>query len=317
LIEKFGSITGVLLSGNFVYRLRVANKLSGMIPYLAAFGLPAVCLAGLYCGRIGQIKLLALLPLVAVIVEDIGAAGRAQMLFAGILFFSAYFLARAASDGEKSFHLIGRGKRLLQFVLVLAILLTAAEFVRSYRLTHERFYGMSTELSKLERQTFIITPSIYLYLSSHPGVFNAYLQSDSEHPFPGSNTFAPLFRILSRFGIGEYVPYFQKFYNIPINTNTGTYLRELHADFGLAGILLAPYALGFLCTLVWFRIKRRPRLFSLAFLSHLYVIVGFSFWYQVTRVGHWFVSLLVALVVCGFIDLRCATAATPNENKST
>jgi oligosaccharide repeat unit polymerase len=304
LIKKFGSIAGVLVSGNLIYRLTVAGKLPGQIPYFDCFGLAAACLAGIYSARAGKIKLLTLLPLAIIILADIGQGGRAKIVIAGILFLSAYFLARLTPARVKTFQAISNGRQLLTLGLVLVILFAAAEFVRSYRGAFEGFYGTSKELSKFERSVFI-TPSMYLYLSSHPGVFSAYWKAGGEHPFPGSYTFAPLFRILSRFGIADYIPHFQKHYNIPITTNTGTYLRELHADFGIAGILVIPYLLGFFCTILWLKIRRQPRLVSIALLTHIYVIVAFSYFYQVTRLGQWAVSLIASLIVSYFIDRRC------------
>lgn len=303
LIDRFGSIIGVLLSGDVIYRLRVRGELAGTIPYLPSFALAAVYLAGLYSAHTGRIKLLVLLPLSIIIMDDIAQAGRAKMLIGGILFLSAYLLATPGPARVKSVPIIGKWKRLLTLGLVLALLVAAAEFVRSYRGVGERFYGMSKELSKIERNSFI-TPSVYLYLSSHPGVFNAYWKADDEHVFPGSNTFAPLFRILARLGLADSAPHFTRFYNIPIQSNTGTYLRELHADFGVGGILVVPYALGFFCTILWFQSRRQTRAASIAWLAHLYVIVAFSYLYQVTRVGEWSVSLMASLFASYFIDRR-------------
>jgi len=302
LIDMFGDIPGVLFSGYKIYRLRIDGKLPGVIPYFNSFALAAIYLGGVYSARAGKFKLITLLPWFVVILDDIAQAGRAKMLVGAILFGSAYFLARLALP-EKRTMWTRKTKQFLTAGFLLAALLFVADFVRSYRGTEERFYGASKELRQFEG-TAILTPSIYLYLSSHPGIFNAYWKAGGEHPFPGSNTFAPVFRILARLGIAETVPHFSKFYNMPIQSNTGTYLRELHADFGIAGILVMPYVIGFICTVLWFRIKRRPRLVSTALLTHLYVIVAFSYLYQVTRVGEWTVSLIVSLVVSYFVD-RC------------
>ncbi len=320
LMKRFGGVMGVLLNGARIYHLTVAGKIGGKIAYIDSFGLTAVCLAGIYSAKSGRVKLLVLLPLVTIILSDMAHGGRAKVILAGILFFSAYSFTRLLPGSAKALQAANRGRRLLATALVLAVMLTAIDFIRSYRGAMERFYGTSKELSKLENNAFL-TPSIYLYLSSHVGVFNAYWKAGGEQAFPGSNSFAPVFRVLSRLELIDYVPYFTKFYNIPISTNTGTYLREIHTDFGIAGILIAPYVLGFLCTLVWFRIKRYATFTSVALLAHLYVIVAFSYFYQVTRLGQWAVSLIVALLLCSFIDhrdyLRAAMASIqPRERRS-
>lgn len=303
LIKKFGSFTGVLLSGYRVYRSRIDDQIPGVIPYFDSFALAALFFAGLYCARIGRIKLWVMFPMLIVVAEDVAQAGRGKMLVAIILFFSSYFLARMIYEQSKARALFGsKMKRALTLGLVVAIFLVAAEFIRAYRGSNENFYGVSSSLNKFADVPFL-TPSVYLYLSSHPGVFNAYWKAGGEiAPFPGSYTFAPIFRILARFDLADEVPFFQKFYNTPIYTNTGTYLRELHSDFGVAGILVAPYVLGFICTWLWLRIKQRFSLIAFTWLVHLYMIVGFTYLYQATRVGHWAVSLVVSLAVSGFIN---------------
>lgn len=304
LIDMFGDIPSVLLNGYRIYRLRIDGKLPGVIPYLNSFALAAVCLGGIYSARVGKIKFITLLPLFIIVLDDIAQAGRAKMLMSAILLSSAYFLAKLAPARGETFSMSKMMKKTLAAALLVGVLLVTADFVRSYRGSEERFYGTSKELRQFEG-TAILTPSIYLYLSSHPGVFNAYWQADSEHPFPGSNTFAPIFRILARLNLAESVPHFSKFYNMPIYSNTGTYLRELHADFGIAGILIAPYLIGFLCSLVWFRVKQSAKLTATALLAHLYLIVAFSYLYQITRVGEWTVSLLVSLAGGYFIERYC------------
>jgi oligosaccharide repeat unit polymerase len=304
LLKMFGSIVGILANGYKIYRLRIENQIPGLVPYFDSLALTAAYLAGLYTARTRKIKLLALFPLIVIVLADIAFLGRARMFIAGILFASAYFLAGIKSEPQKQFQSIGKGRRLLMLGLVLTMFLAAAEYVRTFRGAFEGFYGTTKELRQFERSAFL-TPSLYLYLSSHPGVFNAYWKAGGEHPFPGSNTFAPVFRILARLGLADNVSYYTKFYNIPISTNTGTYLRELHADFGIAGILAMPYVLGFLCTALWLRIRNQYRLTTIAWLTHLYVIIAFSYFYQATRLGYWAVSLITALAVSSFIDHQC------------
>jgi oligosaccharide repeat unit polymerase len=308
LISRFGSVAMVIVRGNLIYRMRVSDELPGMIPYVDSFALAAVFLAGVYSARSGRIRPIALLPLLVIIVGDIALVGRAKMLNGIVLFLSAYFLGRLAPGSARVPVPVARWKRVVGLVLVLALFLAAAEFVRGFRGTFERFYGASRRLTKLERN-FIITPSLYMYISSHPAVLNAYWKAGGEHPYPGSNTFAPVFRMLARFGLADDVPDYQKFYPIPFPSNTATYLRELHADFGLAGVLVGPYLLGLLCTVFWFKAKRQPKLTTLAWLGHLYVVVAFSYLYQATRAGYWVISLGLSLLAGMVIHQWCHHAS--------
>jgi oligosaccharide repeat unit polymerase len=315
LLNKFGSVAQILLNGSLVYSLRVSEELPGMVPYLASFALAAVYVAGIYSARAGKLKLLALLPLTIVVLEDVALMGRANMVNGGILFLSAYSLGRFPAGQRRASQPTGRFMRFMTAGLVLAFFLLAAEFVRSSRSAVEKFYGASTQLSKLERSAFV-TPSIYLYLSSHPGTFNAYWKTGGEHLFPGSNTFAPVFRVLSRFGLADRAPDYTKFYRIPIPSNTGTYLRELHADFGIAGILAAPFVLAFICTLLWLKTKHQRRLVNIAWLAHLYVVVCFSYVTQITRAGGWVISLITCLLISAFVD-RQSRANIATEKHAT
>ncbi|MCL4706837.1 oligosaccharide repeat unit polymerase [bacterium] len=301
LINMFGSIPGVLVNGYTIYRMRIAGETPGAIPYLSSFALAAILICGLYCARAGKIKFIVLIPLLIIILDDVSMAGRAKMSLGVALFISGYFLARPQARTDQSFRTSDKLRWMLTFSLIFSLLLVAAEFVRSYRGAYERFYGASQKLSKLEQNAFL-TPSIYLYLSSHVGVFNAYWKAGGERYFPGSNTLAPVFRILAKLRVGDPVPHFTKFYNTPVSSNTGTYLRELHADFGVAGIMIAPFVLGWACTLLWSKVRTRSGLATIALLAHFYVIVVFSFLYQITRVGEWFVSLAVSLFVSGLIS---------------
>lgn len=304
LISRFGSVAMVIVRGNLIYRMRVSDELPGMIPYVDSSALAAAFLAGVYSARSGRIRPIALLPLLVIIVGDIALVGRAKMLNAIVLFLSAYFVGRLGS-GTMGLRLpVARWKRVVGLLLVVALFLAAAEFVRGFRGTFERFRGASRRLSKLERN-ILITPSLYMYISSHPAVLNAYWKAGGEHPFPGSNTFAPVFRILARFGLADDVPDYQKFYPIPFPSNTATYLRELHADFGLTGVLVGPYLLGLLCTVLWFKVRRQPKTTTLAWLAHLYVVVAFSYLYQATRAGYWVISLGLSLLVGAVIDRLC------------
>jgi hypothetical protein len=87
----------------------------------------------------------------------------------------------------------------------------------------------------------------------------------------------------------------------PFYVNTYTYLRELYADFGLAGCLLAPAGLGFTAT-VLFQVARRQTRFAAA--------SGFMSWFvalsvrsnQLRYLGSWwlfFLALGVGIYSCG------------------
>ncbi len=308
-VRKYGSISNVILLGNLVYSERVSEGLPGTVPYLDAFAMVGAILGGVYTGLSKRFKLATIIPLLALICIDVLNMGRLKILFGGVLFFGAYGIAR--QSGASS--ITGRGggliRRLAPVVVVIALVVGGAEFVRSVRGAIESLPAATTTLQKM-RGSSIITPSIYLYLSVDHGVLNQYLRRDEEHTPWGSNTFAPVYRVLGKFGFDTNVPVYQRFYFTPVGSNTGTYLRELHADFGLAGVFLAPYLLGCAITALWYRVVRSGSYSDIVLFVHVLLAVMLSFFIVVTRAGDWWISLFLGLVIAHWFDRRRRPHAT-------
>jgi hypothetical protein len=140
-------------------------------------------------------------------------------------------------------------------------------------------------------------------------VFNQYLKKDEEHHIFGANTFAPFYRVLSSLGYETEVSHYEKFYSTPVSANSGSYLREIHGDFGSAGIFIVPFLFGLLCSLLWRRIRAGGGLIPLVVFAHLIVIVDLSSMIMGTRLGYWLVSLLTSVAVAWYLDLRSRRAA--------
>lgn len=311
LIKTFGSITNVLIFGNLVYSMRTAGVIQGGIPYLGALALAGTCFAGIYTALIRRFSLIAIFPILVIVISSVASMGRAAILIALILFLSGYFFTKYGSGDKlqknKKFNL----RQSLSFVVILVIVLIGMEIVRSHRGTFESLPGATQLLNKLSGSSFI-TPSIYLYLTVDYGVLNQYLKRDEEKVPLGTHTFAPIWRFLSKFGFDTYVPEYQKSYFTPVGSNTATYLREVHADFGLLGIYLYPYILGLLTSFFWYRSRKGVLLVTIVVLSHLYVIIGMSFVVNATRLGYWMVSFLSSLVVAVFLNSKFKTPI-PNQ----
>ena len=188
-----------------------------------------------------------------------------------------------------------RKTALISIILLLALVIAAASIVRTSRGIKENFRGASQELRQLE-ENMILTPSVYFYLSSDLGVLNQYLFYDNENAKFGENTFRGVYYLLSKLKIVEEPEFFQKGYFIPMWSNTGTYLREIHADFGISGVIIVPFLLGLLCSWLWFKFIQQKSLFSLVILVYLYIVLAFSFLVVVTRLNQWFLSQALILL---------------------
>lgn len=302
LINKFGSIPVALFNANLVRKLNISGEVKGVIPYISNFGIVAVFFAGIYTAYKGKFSLYAILPFLAVILESLAIAGRVNILFAFMEFSFTFFLFRQLlkHDSLKRYK-FSRKNVIIAFTTMIIILVTIMSFVRISRVTQENYEGASKELRQLQGNLFI-TPSIYLYLSSCVGVLNAYLKSDGEKTKFGENTFILFHYILSDLDLRERPPDLQKGYQIPIWTNTGTYIRELDADFGITGVFLVPYLLGLLSTLFWFKFFKHHQMISLALLVFIYLIIGFSFLMMITRLGMWSFSIVILLFMIPIVE---------------
>lgn len=298
LIRQFGSIPAVFLNAQVIYRLNISGKLSGTTPYIYLVGYVAVFLAGIYTAYKGKFTLLAFIPIFSLILRDLAGSGRAGMLFALMEFIFTIILFRYLLNKDR----LGRFKfSKLSIIVVSAILLglfiASASLVKVSRgvVKAENYSGASKELRQT-RDNLILSPSLYLYLSSDVGVLSKYFSSDGEDTPFGQNTFMTAYLFLSKFNIVERPHEFQKGYFIPMWTNTGTYIRELHADFGMLGVLLGPFLLGLIITWLWFKFFENHSLIALAFLVYLNIIIGFSFFVMATRVIYWSTSLLMLIL---------------------
>ncbi len=300
LIRNFGSIPNVILNANTIYQMRVEGELD-FIPYLSLFSFVAVFLGSLYTARKGRISIYIVIPMIAVILSDLANFARSQMLFALIEFlcvmiFYKYSIVSRQLSEKKNSKLMFIG-----IVFVIVLLIGGATIVRSVRGTIESYSASTTTLNKLRGNTFI-TPSIYLYFSSDVGVLNKYLESDGEKTAFGENTFMPVYNILYKYGVVNKPANYQRGYFIPMWSNTGTYLRELHADFGITGVLLVPYSLGLLLTFLWFKYFETYSLNYLVLLVYFNILIFFSFLVMVTRLGYWIISLVIILFLLHYIN---------------
>jgi oligosaccharide repeat unit polymerase len=303
LIRTFGGVKSVIINGNLVYSaLRSESGIPGMWPYIDSVTLSADFFGGYFAGLRQRPVLLGIVPIFVELAEAISGFGRARLVIGTVLWGSAFFLPhlKRAKMGRH-----GLIKRAILITLIITIFAFGMEFVRSFRGARETFSGETTALSHVRGIGFI-TPSIYLYLSSDVAVLNKFLDYEFagkvEHTPVGGNTLGPFFRFFAKFGIVDPMPAYQKFYAVPVGTNTGSYLRELYADWGILGTLVAVYLLGALTSWAFEVYHRKKTLVSLAFLSHLYVVVFFSFAVQGTSVTYWLISLVASMLAASIVD---------------
>lgn len=302
MINIFGSIPSVFINAAWVYRINVKGEIKEFIPILPSFVYVGVFLSAIYTAYRGKFSFLSFFPIICIILKELTYFGRGEMLFSTFEFLFTFFLFRNLLNRQKNVKFnFSRKNAGFAILILLVLVIAAASVVRSSRGIKENFRGATKELKQLE-ENFILTPSVYFYLSSDLGVLNQYLIKEIEDARFGENTFRGVYYFLSKIKIVDEPVFFQRGYFIPFWSNTGTYIREIHADFGLLGVILFPYFLGLLLTYLWFKFFEEKSLIVLAILVYLNLIVAFSFLTMITRLNQWFLSQLLIVFFIPLIN---------------
>jgi oligosaccharide repeat unit polymerase len=241
---------------------------------------------------------LSFIPLVSIIIREIGQAGRAAMSVALVEFILTFFLFRYLLNKDHSERFkFSKMNAILSSTLLIALFILAVSIVRISRTTEssEKFTGASSELTQT-KGNILISPTIYLYASSNVAVLSKYFSSEGENTGFGQNTFQTIHYYLARFEIIDRLNERPKGYHIPMWTNSATYLRDLHADFGISGVLLGPFLLGLLVTWLWFKFYEKQSLIAFTFLVYLNLVVVFACLGIVTRFTFWSLTLIFILL---------------------
>lgn len=306
MINIFGSIPAVFVNAAWVYRINVKGEIKEFIPILPSFVYVGVFLSALYTAYKGKFSFLSFFPILCIILKELTYFGRGEMLFATLEFVFTFSITRYLLRKEENVkYKFSKANATISIILLLAIVLTAASIVRSSRGVKENIRGTSPVLKQLE-DSFIFTPSVYFYLSSDLGVLDQYLRKDIESANFGENTFRGIYYLLSKLKLVDEPSFFQKGYFIPYWSNTGTWIRELHADFGFTGVIILPFIIGLLSTWLWFKFLEEKKIYLLVFLVYLYLVISFSFLMMVTRLNQWFLSQLLILLFLPILN-RLAT----------
>ena len=317
LFREFGSLINIMLNASKIYRMRVAGELEGMLPYVTSFLNISLFFSGLYTARTGKLSAALILSFSGIILADLAQMGREGMLFGLFQFISIIWLYGIASKRHSEKRSLN-WKLIASFTIIIVLAASSATLVKSLRSGRERFRGASSELNRLQSGTFI-SPSIYLYFSSHIPLFDKYLNLKNEEAMWGENTFLPFYNIMAKTGIVNKPGIYQKGYYVPVWTNTGTYLREVHADFGLPGIFIVPFIIGALLSYFWTRFKESGRMNYFVPLVYIFIILQMSFLMMITRSAKWWISMILiyAIINAGnildFFQINRITKPVSNE----
>jgi oligosaccharide repeat unit polymerase len=262
------------------------------IPYLAFLPLAASALAGAYSARKGRIDWVSISPLMVATINGILSVSRWAILLSVVLFLFALYLTPKPKPVRLS---------MAQKGLLVLVAISGFAFVSLTRTDLSlSFTGQSTTLNRIS-EWVPVAPSVYFYLSVPPVGLSEYLRDPhGEANLPwGRYTFASIYRFLSKLGLATFVPFHQEFYAAPDPVNTCTYIREVHSDFGVPGIIIFPFVIG--AAAGWFSFFRGSLIKVMA-LTHIYILILFSYTNLVMSAGQWFQSFVVSLIASVFLE---------------
>ena len=295
LINKYGTVAKVLLKANTIYRDRIAGEDVGGIPYLFIASYIGVFFAGIYTSYKKRMTFIASLPFLGIILKGIASVGRGGIFVGFLQFLITTFLFYHYLKHNNKIDSKLNYKSMLSFVIILIIVVGSMAIVKEIRGSFDSYKGTTKSLKSFEGS--IISPQIYLYFSSNIAVLSKYFEKDSENVRFGENTLLPIYNVLAKFGIIEQPKVYPKGYFIPMWTNSATYLRDIHADFGYVGLFIIPYILGLVTSIIWFKFNQSGKLIYFVILTYLYIIISFSVFYMITRAASWFVSFILLLCI--------------------
>jgi oligosaccharide repeat unit polymerase len=305
LTREFGSVlTAIVLQPGDVYLGRTNGEFS-FFPYVAACLFTGCCLGGVHCAGRGRLSLTSLLPLSLAVINAMLGMARGGALIAGFLFVVSFVLTPKSSRID-----VPVWQKSLGVLIVGSLLIGEFAFVSTTRHLQTDFPGRT---DAIDRVTEYIPPfpSLYSNISAPPVAFSMYLDTPSEYQqgFWGMNTFAPIYRLLTKLGFQLEVPIYEENYYTPVPMNTSTYLKDLHSDFGPLGIAIFPYVLGLVTGKLGCRLADRPRVVDIVLLSQLMLIIAASFAINLMFTGDWPISTIAGIVAAYVVD-RSSTRRT-------
>jgi oligosaccharide repeat unit polymerase len=117
---------------------------------------------------------------------------------------------------------------------------------------------------------------------------------------PGAFTLGPFARFICRAITSDEVcqelyPHIQPFSQIPFAWNTGTYIMDVWFDFGLAGVVLAAFSLGFTSTSLFYQASR-GRISAAIVGAFIMTMIAFSFHFTLTFAGNFTIAFVTCLI---------------------
>lgn len=288
LVKEYGSVAQVFIRAQRVYHMKnVGTESLGEIPYLWISSYISIFFAGIYLAFKNKLEMVVLLPIIGISLKSMATFTRSGILFGLLEIVIAFVLTKyilSNKNGSKN----KKNKKIIIAAVLLAVLMVgSATVVKMARQTMDKsITGKSSSMSQFEGNV-ILSPAIYFYLSSQIVTFSSYLKTEDENHLPFEYTLFPLYRVLGKFNLVTRPNTHSFGYYTPTWSNTATYLRNLHSDFGYAGIILGPFLFGLLSSYFWIVLFYRKKLIYVVYLTFIMISIGMSFFTLQSQVTLW------------------------------
>ena len=292
-IKKYG--INLLKYTNQLYAARLAGDIDSGIPYLGIFVYPALIYAGIYFVKFNYNKII-LLPIIISALGELKSGGRLNFITGAFLFlipiiFSKYDIKNIIVENLKKKSNKAQYIKILFSLSIFIILFIIITRNRSTWITYNAY------MSPLMIKLMDISPTIYknyVYITSPLGVLNEFLK-DPTFNF-GGHTFLTIYNFLNKFGADIPVKQYQTFYNIPISSNVGTYIRELIEDFTIPLGIMVTIFTGMIFSFNYSKFRKTGSYLNLIWASTFAFVIFFSFFTWHFRSSSMWITLVVGTI---------------------
>ncbi len=293
LIQKYG--INLLSKTAQIYYDNISGNAPRNIPYLSALAQVGCILSGIYFSRY-KFSPIILLPVFLAMLSILPSGSRGGLILT-VFFFVLPIILKDRGLGELMIskkEKKRKKRRIILMVLGVLFLFVILTISRSIQLDPMIYQYMSNDMLPVA----LVMPAVfklYQYFASPIGVLNVFLREPDF--YFGGNTFGPLYNIINKFGGNLEYQRYQKFYSIPIDTNVGTWIRELIQDFSIPGMVIV--ILVFCVAVGYFenkaiKYKNRDDIIMASVLGTI-LIMSFFVWY--IREGTMQVILLSCIIM--------------------
>lgn len=243
LMQRYG--INILSKTTQIYYDNIAGVAPMSIPYLSAFAQVSCVFAGMYFISYG-FKWFLGLPVLLAMISILPSGSRGGLILT--VFFIIMPIILMMKKSQINFK--KEKKKIIFIVIVVLMLFVVLTVNRSSQLDPEIYKYISPTMLPVAYASPAVF-KLYQYFASPIGVLNAFIEKP-EFYF-GGNSFGVLYNFLNKAGMNFQYSRYQKFYNIPIQTNVGTWLRELMQDFSVVGMFIVVFIF---CAFVGYYEKR-------------------------------------------------------------